>query len=209
MLVKTLGEKDSFTTFETPELQDPEDDDYIPDMRCVLGYLNQCDSVANINIGNVMQITPMSINLSIPRNEQQLFKESLAGKISLIVISYFCVSTEIRFQMTRPEFSNLSKGLSPEAKQKKLDEAEFWHTKSLEIVCSCFPSDCPLVNHVLVSYQKHHSPSKIAIEETETQDFALEVIKPIEGIEFVKFRPIIKKLESGLVCISPACYSPA
>lgn len=28
--------------------------EYEPDMRCILGYLNQTDSVGNVNIGNVM-----------------------------------------------------------------------------------------------------------------------------------------------------------
>jgi hypothetical protein len=45
----------------------------------------------------------------------------------------------------------------------KTKESELWHAKSLEVACSFLPSDCPLLNHVLLSYQKHHAPSSIAI----------------------------------------------
>ena len=64
-----------------------------------------------------------------------------------------------------------------------MQEAEFWHTRSLSIVCSLLPSDCPLVNHILVSFQKHHAPSKEQIKEDEENDEELEVVKPLAGIE--------------------------
>jgi hypothetical protein len=45
--------------------------------------------------------------------------------------------------------------INPVLKRK---ESEFWHAKALEISCSFLPSECPLVTHILTSYQKHHSP---------------------------------------------------
>ncbi len=32
-----------------------------PDMRIVLGYLNQSELITNLNIGNIMQISPLSL----------------------------------------------------------------------------------------------------------------------------------------------------
>lgn len=35
------------------------------------------------------------------------------------------------------------------------------------------------------------------------------MIAPVDGIDFVKFKPIVKKLPNNLYCISPSVYSPA
>ena len=85
----------------------------------------------------------------------------------------------------------------------KTDESEYWHTKSIEVACSFLPSDCPLLNHILLSYQKHHAPSQSTIpENANTADF-LRVIKPIAGIENCRFRPIVKVNASVHINLSP------
>ena len=91
----------------------------------------------------------------------------------------------------------------------KSEEAEFWHTKSLEIVCKFLPSDCPLVNHILVSYQKHHAPVKTKIIENQEQNSDLEIVKPIDGIEFVKYRPIIRKFDQKQFTLDACSFEPA
>ena len=73
-------------------------------------------------------------------------------------------------------------------------QSEFWHTISLDIACSFLPSDCPLLNHILLSYQKHHAPSQTSIPENASLDEPLRVIKPLMGIENSKFQPIIREL---------------
>jgi hypothetical protein len=40
----------------------------------------------------------------------------------------------------------------------KKKESEYWHAKALEIACAFFPSESPLVSHILTSYAKHHAP---------------------------------------------------
>jgi hypothetical protein len=35
---------------------------------------------------------------------------------------------------------------------EKIKESEFWHSKSLEILCMFMPGECPLLNHVYSSY---------------------------------------------------------
>jgi hypothetical protein len=40
-----------------------------------------------------------------------------------------------------------------------LNGSEMWHAKSLEMSCMFLPTECPLVSHVITSYQKHHSPA--------------------------------------------------
>lgn len=65
---------------------------------------------------------------------------------------------------------------------------------SLDIACSFLPSDCPLLNHILLSYQKHHAPSQSNIPENDILDEKLRVIKPLTGIDNSKFQPIIREL---------------
>jgi hypothetical protein len=35
---------------------------------------------------------------------------------------------------------------------EKQKESEYWHAKSLEIACSFLPGECPLLNHINLSY---------------------------------------------------------
>ncbi len=49
-----------------------------------------------------------------------------------------------------------------------MKESEFWHAKALEVAIKFLPSDCPLLNHVMLSYQKHHAPSGVKIPEHQT-----------------------------------------
>lgn len=69
------------------------------DMRTVLGFLNQNEWILNLNIGNIMQIQPIRMRdfLTFCRNEHQLSRESFLEKLQMLVVSYFCVSTELRF----------------------------------------------------------------------------------------------------------------
>ena len=88
-------------------------------------------------------------------------------------------------------------------------ESEFWHTISLEVACSFLPSDCPLLNHILLSYQKHHSPVGTSIPETQSIDESLRVVKPLYGIENAKFQPIIRDLADVHINLPLAKIKPA
>lgn len=66
-----------------------------------------------------------------------------------MIVAYFCISTEIRFIISIKEEISLIPNFDITFKTK---ESEHWHAKSLEIACTFLPSDCPLLNHVLLSY---------------------------------------------------------
>lgn len=70
---------------------------------------------------------------------------------------------------------------------QKQKESEYWHAKALEISCSFLPGECPLLNHINLSYQKHFAPVKQTIQEEEAQDDDLKVVKPLNGIDNQKF----------------------
>ena len=122
-------------------------------MKVLLGYLNQSEWMFLLNIGNIMQITPLTIHdlytsMSI---DVELARDAVLEKICYLCISYFCVSTELRFLVSAKEKLVVN---PVQVKQ----ESEFWHAKALEVACSFLPSESPLVSHILSSYQKHHAP---------------------------------------------------
>jgi hypothetical protein len=107
-----------------------------------------------------MQIQPLTIKdlLENPKNEMELSRDSFITKICYLAVSYFCFSTEIRFIIQMKEIPTWDQ----EIKQK---ESEYWHAKSLELACCFLPGECPLLNHINLSYQKHFAPVKQTIME--------------------------------------------
>jgi len=93
--------------------------------------------------------------------------------------------------------------LKPEVKKERETESEFWHAKALEVACTFLPSECPLLNHILLSYQKHHDPTLQPIREDETSEDLLSVLRPLKGIEQSKYQPIIRQLPGVKVNMSP------
>ena len=53
----------------------------------------------------------------------------------------------------------------------------------MEIACSFLPGECPLLNHINLSYQKHFAPVKSVIKEDEVEEESLVVVKPLQGID--------------------------
>ena len=129
-----------------------------------------------------MQIAPVKLDelCAVRRNEEALARESFLEVISFLIVGYFCASTEIRFIIQLKDEISKFQNFSVE---KMTQESELWHTMSLDIACSFLPSDCPLLNHILLSYQKHHAPSQTQIPENSTLEEKLRVIKPLTGID--------------------------
>ena len=132
-------------------------------MRVLLGYLNQSEWMYLLNIGNIMQITPLTLHdlHSNPNIDIELSRDSIIEKISFLAVSYFCVSTELRFLV------NLKDNPNVDPVQIK-SESEYWHGKALEISCTFLPSESPLVSHILSSYKKHHAPVNQVITEDQS-----------------------------------------
>lgn len=93
----------------------------------------------------------------------------------------------------------------PIAKRK---ESEFFHGKALDIAAGFLPSECPLVNHILMSYQKHHAPSQQVIQEGEEYEEDLKIIRPLQGIESNKHQPIVRANRDASYTIPTIHESP-
>ena len=153
-------------------------------MRVLLGYLNQSEWMYLLNIGNIMQITPLTIHdlINTPGIQIELARDQVIEKISFLSVSYFCVSTELRFLV------NLKDNPNVDPVQIK-SESEYWHGKALELSCTFLPSESPLCSHILSSYNKHHAPVKQTINENEAdidENVNLKVIRPFNGIDQAK-----------------------
>lgn len=124
-------------------------------MKSMFGFMSCSDFVLSLNIGNIMQLSPLSLMDIYSDTEKQLelTRESLLEKAALLAVSYFCLSTEKRFLAQT----------AGDAGRRAARESEFWHAKALEIACCFLPGECPLVAHIFMSYQKHHSPLQQAI----------------------------------------------
>ena len=71
-------------------------------------------------------------------------------------------------------------------------EAQLWHGRALEMAIALFPSDSPLVKHIIQSYQKHHAPSSEIIPEDFSISHEVKVAKPLLGVHANKIYPIIQ-----------------
>ena len=136
-------------------------------VKTILGVKDQDDWIFNLNIGNVMHLLPMSLeelNLHVD-NSHELSRDAMLEKIILLSVSYFCVGTELRFLSNQQKNTKSTYDEGTESKYS-LADSEMWHAMALEASSTFLPSECPLVSHVIMSFQKHHSPAMTSIPET-------------------------------------------
>lgn len=72
---------------------------YKLNVRNMLGIKHSDDWIFNLNIGNVMHLSPMNsdeLSAKLDRTHE-LNKDAMLEKIILFVVSFFCVGTELRF----------------------------------------------------------------------------------------------------------------
>lgn len=115
----------------------------------------------------------------------------------LLITSYFCIGTELRF---------LNHMEAEEAQQEK--DSEFWHGKAVELSVCFLPGDAPIVKHIVGSYQKHHAPSDQEIPEAKELDDDVRVIKALPGVAVSKMFPIIQDVKSTSVKLSMLDIAP-
>lgn len=70
-----------------------------PDMKNILGYLNQNEWIFSLNIGNIMQVAPLTLQDFLSSNSLhvELTREYVLEKICFLCVGYFCLGTEFRF----------------------------------------------------------------------------------------------------------------
>ena len=89
----------------------------------MLGLRHSEDWIFNLNIGNVMHLSLMGaeeLNATL-ESTHELGKDSMLEKIVLISVTYFCISTEMRFLMQKVKNQYTKK------------DSESFHAKALHI----------------------------------------------------------------------------
>eukprot|EP00826_Nyctotherus_ovalis_P030352 TRINITY_DN2422_c0_g1_i5.p2 TRINITY_DN2422_c0_g1~~TRINITY_DN2422_c0_g1_i5.p2 ORF type:complete len:140 (-),score=30.19 TRINITY_DN2422_c0_g1_i5:546-965(-) len=114
--------------------------------RNALGLKQAEDWIYSVNIGNVMTISPLKLqDLAIsPEIAHEVSKDALYEKLIMVAIAYFSIAVEYRF-MHAGEGASLYQW-----------EAKYWHRAAVEVACTFLPSKCPLVEHIVSSYEKHN-----------------------------------------------------
>ena len=97
-----------------------------------------------------MHLSPMNLDELHSKLEitHELNWDAILEKIVLVAVAYFCLGTELRFMATKDS----------DKRDDHLCESDLWHSKSLRIACKFLPAqqNCPLVDHIIASYNKHH-----------------------------------------------------
>ena len=70
-----------------------------------------------------------------------------------------------------------------EARRYRLEDSEMWHAMALETCGTFLPSECPLVSHMIMSFQKHHSPAMTSIPEHAPLNEAIMVLRPLNEVK--------------------------
>ena len=160
-------------------------------MKNILGYLNQSEWVYSLNIGNIMQISPLTLQdfMSHSAIQLELSREFILEKMCFLSVSYFCMGTEYRF------LHQLKEKINDQTFERR--DSEYWHGKAVEMAITFLPSESPLVSHILMSYEKHHSPSNMVIPENESQDKFIRIVRQSYGIDSCRLQPIIRHHPDG------------
>ena len=69
-----------------------------------------------------------------------------------------------------------------------------WHAMALETCGTFLPSECPLVSHMIMSFQKHHSPAMTTIQEDAVLNEDIKVLRPLNEVKMdqINYHQIIR-----------------
>ena len=111
------------------------------ELRSALGVQHYDDWVYSVNIGDIMHIQPLTMFELKSSLEPfaELTRDFLLDKVCLLLVSYYCLATELRCLYGR----------------ERMLQAHDYHSKALQIAKDLFPVECPLTEHLRSSYQRH------------------------------------------------------
>lgn len=107
------------------------------------------DWIQTFNIGNIMHLQAIGFDEFSDKHSilnsntgfsnfvlEETNMDMLLYKALYIIVSYFCIGTELRF------LSVLSPG------KYTIKDSEVWHAKAIHIASYFLPNDCPLIQHI-------------------------------------------------------------
>jgi hypothetical protein len=93
--------------------------------------------------------------------EEELSAESIVKKLAFVVVAFYCLSTEQRFEEEKYHHSAISANLH----HSKISDSEYFLGKSLEIAYKFLPHRAPIINQIISIHSKFHGVEKQIIPE--------------------------------------------
>lgn len=112
--------------------------------RSPLGVQHYSDWVYSTDMTEMMRIKPMTLFQAKQDLDSysELERDSMGDKICLMIAALFCVATELRM-------------LYGEEERRMMRKARNCHYEALQLAKAVLPLESPLIEHLVVSYQKH------------------------------------------------------
>jgi len=132
--------------------------------------------------------------------EGMIESDNIIEQIMQLIISLYCISTELRFwdevkqgDISPTKTSLLTKDYQPVTSMKKA--SELWIGRCLSFAFVYLPHNTPLTGQIFNIYSTVYDSTKIAIPEEEELDYQFRYLMPARGIQKLanNFIPIVKK----------------
>ena len=124
---------------------------------------NKEDWLSNLNIGNIMYLSPLNdgdLDLeSEPKYE--LLGDAIIEKVIFLSVSYFCISMEM-YQLTTD-------------KNNKKINGEFYLRQACNLGELYLPVSCPIIKHYISSYYKYYGKDLDIIPEGKIVDYKINL----------------------------------
>jgi len=103
--------------------------------------------------------TPLTDD-GMERIKKELSKDEMLDKLVLLVVGLFCMGTEFRFKYQAAQKDPYSQA---DVVERIRANSERCHANAIHISSIFLPDECPLLNHMINSYRKHHLKNRPAI----------------------------------------------
>jgi hypothetical protein len=127
--------------------------------------INKEDWLSNVNIGNIMYLSPLNdgeLDLET-EPKYEILGDAILEKVIFLSVSYFCVSMEM-YQ------------LAMDKNNKKIN-GEFFLKQACDLSDIYLPVSCPLTKHYINSYYKYYEKDLDIIPEGKVVDYKINLIR--------------------------------
>lgn len=144
------------------------------------------DWLKNLNIGNIMYLTSLSIEEFDLESDPfcELQKDAIIEKIIMLSVSYFSLATEYKFLSELTDDKN--------EKNEKFNKSEAYHSIAVEISFCYLQSLSPIIKHYLNTYNKNYNLSLSPIKEDYIKEYKIDLINSFGLYNQFEF-PFIRK----------------
>ena len=124
---------------------------------------NKEDWLSNLNIGNIMYLSPLNDgDLDFEGEPKyELLKDAIIEKVIFLSVSYFCISMELN-QLSKDKYN------------KKIN-GEFFLNQACNLSDMYLPVSCPITKHYINSYYKYYEKDLDIIPEGKKIDYKINL----------------------------------